>query len=48
MHYLGRVVEHGPISLLEAPEHPYTRLLVDSVPDPEGRFLLASARDDVW
>jgi ABC-type dipeptide/oligopeptide/nickel transport system ATPase subunit len=44
--YLGRVVEHGPISLLDAPEHPYTRLLVDSVPDPEGVFLRASVRDD--
>jgi ABC-type glutathione transport system ATPase component len=44
--YLGRVVEHGPISLLEAPEHAYTQLLVKSVPDPEGVFLRAGARED--
>ena len=43
--YLGRVVEHGSISLLQAPEHPYTQLLVDSVPDPEGVFLGAAGRD---
>jgi ABC-type oligopeptide transport system ATPase subunit len=46
--YLGRVVEHGSIDLLEAPQHPYTRLLVDSVPDPEGAFLLESARPDTF
>ena len=40
--YRGRVVEHGPISLLDHPEHDYTRLLVESVPDPEGRFLTRS------
>jgi multiple sugar transport system ATP-binding protein len=44
--YLGRVVEHGPVDILDAPKHPYTRLLVDSVPDPEGAFLLQNARDD--
>jgi ABC-type glutathione transport system ATPase component len=37
----GRVVEQGPISLLSAPADPYTRLLVGSVPDPEGAFLTA-------
>lgn len=30
--YLGRVVESGPTSLLFEPDHPYTRLLVDSLP----------------
>jgi len=35
----GRVVEQGPISLLANPSHPYTRVLVGSVPDPDGRFL---------
>lgn len=34
----GRIVETGPASrVLEAPEHPYTRLLLDSVPR-RGRF----------
>lgn len=44
--YLGRIVEHGPVSnILTAPQHPYTKLLVDSVPDPYGAFLTASAHD---
>ncbi len=30
--YLGRVVESGPTRLLFDPDHPYTRLLVDSLP----------------
>ena len=33
--YLGRVVEEGPAeALLAAPAHPYTRLLLETVPDP--------------
>uniref|UniRef100_A0A942T0Q9 ABC transporter ATP-binding protein n=1 Tax=Neobacillus citreus TaxID=2833578 RepID=A0A942T0Q9_9BACI len=28
----GRVVEHGPVSLLDAPTHPVTRALVDAAP----------------
>jgi ABC-type glutathione transport system ATPase component len=35
----GRVVEQGSIALLASPAHPYTKVLVGSVPDPEGRFL---------
>lgn len=32
--YLGRLVEAGPAQrIFEAPEHPYTRLLMDTVPD---------------
>ncbi len=32
---LGRVVERGPTEdLLRSPQHPYTRLLLDSVPEP--------------
>ncbi|RJN32382.1 ABC transporter ATP-binding protein [Nesterenkonia natronophila] len=31
----GRVVEAGPVSqVLDSPEHPYTRLLIDSAPRP--------------
>lgn len=34
--YLGRVVETGPAQqLVESPLHPYTRLLLDSVPVPD-------------
>ena len=34
--YLGRLVEEGPVdSVLAHPAHPYTRLLVETVPDPE-------------
>jgi peptide/nickel transport system ATP-binding protein len=33
--YAGQIVEHGPIEeVLSAPLHPYTRLLLESVPDP--------------
>ncbi len=33
--YRGRTVEHRPVAdLLAAPEHPYTRLLLSSVPHP--------------
>lgn len=37
--YLGRIVEQGSSGLLRRPSHPYSRLLLDSVPDPEGTFL---------
>jgi peptide/nickel transport system ATP-binding protein len=31
--YAGRIVEIGPVrALIEAPKHPYTRLLIDSLP----------------
>jgi oligopeptide/dipeptide ABC transporter ATP-binding protein len=34
--YAGRLVEIGPVAqLLEAPRHPYTRLLIDSLPGIE-------------
>jgi peptide/nickel transport system ATP-binding protein len=33
--YAGQIVESGPIEqVLSDPLHPYTRLLLDSVPDP--------------
>jgi peptide/nickel transport system ATP-binding protein len=32
--YLGRIVETAPAAeLLEAPRHPYTRMLLDALPD---------------
>ncbi len=34
--YLGRIVETGPVEeVVDHPRHPYTRALLDSVPDPE-------------
>jgi oligopeptide/dipeptide ABC transporter ATP-binding protein len=36
--YAGRIVESGPVGdLLTAPRHPYTRSLLDSLPDPTAR-----------
>jgi oligopeptide/dipeptide ABC transporter ATP-binding protein len=38
--YLGRIVEIGTTrSIYEAPRHPYTLLLLNSAPSPEGTFL---------
>ncbi len=40
--YLGRIVEMGPgETIFRAPHHPYTRLLLDAVPDLE---MVARAR----
>jgi peptide/nickel transport system ATP-binding protein len=41
--YLGRIVERGPTRLLFTADHPYTRLLVDSVPRAD---LLCAAPSD--
>jgi peptide/nickel transport system ATP-binding protein len=36
--YAGRIVEEGPAEdVVSAPFHPYTRLLIDSAPDPDRR-----------
>jgi peptide/nickel transport system ATP-binding protein len=36
--YAGKLVEHGRVAdVLENPLHPYTRLLIDSLPDLEGK-----------
>jgi peptide/nickel transport system ATP-binding protein len=33
--YAGQIVEQGPVDrVLQSPLHPYTRLLIDSVPNP--------------
>jgi peptide/nickel transport system ATP-binding protein len=39
--YAGRLAEYGPIDqILERPRHPYTRLLLDSLPTLEGKRAL--------
>jgi peptide/nickel transport system ATP-binding protein len=54
--YAGRIVEWGDTgAVIDAPQHPYTQLLLSAVPDPERRFhgeasqlqsdLVARARD---
>ncbi len=48
--YLGRVIESAPArELFSAPRHPYTRALLDAVPEPDplSDKLIASARGDV-
>src|SRR3954454_14349184 len=44
--YAGHLVESGPVEdVLQAPQHPYTQLLVDAVPDPRVELRLGPATD---
>ncbi|MFG1610467.1 ABC transporter ATP-binding protein [Actinoplanes sp. NPDC049265] len=44
--YLGRIVEHGPVhQVLSDPQHPYTRDLLESVPDPAHHGVVAKEAD---
>jgi peptide/nickel transport system ATP-binding protein len=37
--YAGRVVENGPVrQVIDTPAHPYTRGLIDSIPNPAHRL----------
>ncbi|NUU22757.1 MAG: ABC transporter ATP-binding protein, partial [Streptomycetaceae bacterium] len=43
--YAGRLVEGGPAeAVTQQPAHPYTRLLIDSAPDPDRRGALTGGR----
>jgi peptide/nickel transport system ATP-binding protein len=44
--YAGHVVETGPVEdVLQAPQHPYTQLLLDAVPDPRAPLTVDPAAD---
>jgi peptide/nickel transport system ATP-binding protein len=43
--YAGRVVESGPVDeVLQAPQHPYTQLLVAAVPDPRAPLTMTASQ----
>ncbi|CAN7596861.1 ABC transporter ATP-binding protein [Rhizobium sp. LjRoot98] len=45
--YSGQIVEWGACSaVIDNPQHPYTKLLLSAVPDPERRFSDAASRID--
>jgi peptide/nickel transport system ATP-binding protein len=44
--YAGNIVESGPMEdLLARPKHPYTQLLLDTVPDPRAPLSVTAATD---
>ena len=46
--YAGQIVEWGDMeSVLDNPQHPYTRLLLSAVPDPDRRFSEARFDDEL-
>jgi peptide/nickel transport system ATP-binding protein len=46
--YAGQIVEWGDMeSVLGNPQHPYTRLLLSAVPDPDRRFAEGPADDEL-
>jgi peptide/nickel transport system ATP-binding protein len=45
--YAGRLIEAGPIAeVLRQPRHPYTRLLLSSVPEPEAAAFASGRADE--
>ena len=46
--YLGKIVEYGPVKeIFQNPKHPYTKSLLEAIPDVENRKVIKIIKGDV-